>query len=290
MAFTKADLVLGRLVPERLLMALRLVFFLANAAALAFAYGSAAGPGTGAGQPSALRQGGCFSFVFATWALLAAVVYFALALSFHCKYRTLVARHFEYHESLLELSQDPGLGSTQFDARERVARIAWGLAAVACTVNLLALSSGPVSFAPSPPPEIYAAAAVTIALEAVLNRHTLRIAVVFECLVLGILFCGATWAINGSGSCRAFFSVHNNATLPWYTLHEFEGMWEGDDPGSAHTSPWMPYVALFGALLLSAAVMWCAAASRYHCLASEKDLTNFGGRKGVGDFVLCSLS
>ena len=81
----------------------------------------------------------CTACSFSSWTFSVVLLYFLLVLSIHYRQRTLIARHKEYHVSLLELSREPGLMSNTLTKRERCGQISFTLASVCSLANVCVL-------------------------------------------------------------------------------------------------------------------------------------------------------
>jgi hypothetical protein len=202
-----------------------------------------------------------------------AATYFLLALSVHVSRRTLIARHSEYHVSLLELSRDPGLGSTALTKRERCVRLSFTLACVSSLANMCAMLINTRNV-------IADGVALTVLIimfvETLLNRHTVGAFAFLQSVLFGVFFAGATFALNASGACSSYFRTHpdcgdpvNTAarnTSQWYDLHITCTNTRGSPPAS-----WRPFSIFFGLLMGSCFLVWSTTSLRFWCTDSKED-------------------
>jgi len=295
MAFTIADLVLPRCcLSERLLLLLRVCLLLLNLSLLLYTFFLF--------ERSERSCWYCFFILFSTWSTLLSSCYFVLSVSIHVKYRTLVARHFEYHESLLDLSSDPGLETSELGTFEKWSVKFITAAFVTNTVNLFSLLMDPrlssLSSQSSQTSQLHLSliSMVTVAVEIMWNRYTLRARAVLEMLLLGLFYCFSCWVVNWTEACNIFQltnqttnqttnhdiiiknSTHTTHDV-WYSLHVFEHVGVG-----SRFLYVMPYFFFFGALLVTGALSWFFTAIRFQCSAKERDLSDHTSK-----IMMCAL-
>ena len=216
----------------------------------------------------------CVGIELSSWSSLFASLYFALSLSFHIKYRTLLKRHFEYHSSLLELSSDHGLERTEPLSRWEKISVLTCLSAFVCAVAfVLDQYSLSTSVENNVPLQAALVTASTVTLEFLLNRFTLSFFALLEVVVLAIVFSLCTWLVNWTEDCTLFLGNRTNAT--WYDLHLFENVGEGK---------YMPYFFFVGVLVLSTAILFMFTALRFTCLAKDKDRSEHTNK-----IMMCAL-
>ena len=285
MAFTIADLVLPRCcLSERLLLLPRSCLLLLSLSLLLYTYFLF--------ERSEKSCWYCFLILFSTWSTLLSSCYFVLSVSIHVRYRTLVARHFEYHESLLDLSSDRGLETSELGTFEKWSVKFITAAFVTNTVNIFSLLMDPRLSSQSSQPSLLhlsLISMVTVAVEMLWNRYTLRASAVLEMLLLGLFYCFSCWVVNWTEACN-IFQLTNQTTNQtknsshttfdvWYELHVFEHVGVGSR--FLHV---MPYFFFFGALLMMGALSWFFTAIRFQCSAKEKDLSDHTSK-----IMMCAL-
>ena len=272
--FTVADLVLARCcLSERVFLCLRLCLLIITTTILYLSYQNQVVTNNNAPY--------CLFIIFSTWSCLFTILYFLCTMFLHFKYRTLVRRHFEYHESLLELSSDAGLASSEKIGRiERIQVTLYSLSLISNIVNLLSLATD------SPLPSLFPAhlqfsllATVAVAVDTLFNRYTLRASVLFESGLLGILYCCCTFLVNYTHNCDAFLFANMTATMntgsnnnsnnstTWYALHVFQDT----GVGSTRFVHEMPFIFFFSTLLLTSMICCTFTFCRFRCVGKEKD-------------------
>jgi hypothetical protein len=278
MAFNIADLILSSCccLSESFLKYLRCIFLILNLAMLAYPFVAL--------RSKHINHTYCVGIELSSWSSLFASLYFALSLSFHIKYRTLMKRHSEYHESLLELSSDRGIERTEPLSRWEKISVLTCLSAFVCAITFVCshvMATGPslsTSVKNYVPLQAALVTASTVTLEFLFNRFTLSFFALFEVVVLAIVFSLCTWLVNWTDDCTLFLdsSQHlgNRTNATWYDLHLFENV-EGK---------YMPYFFFLGVLVLSTAILFMFTALRFTCLAKDKDRSEHTNK-----IMMCAL-
>ena len=186
-------------VSERLLLAFRLLFLLGATFCLLWPFLSFH-PEPSPSKPTPSPPSACGVLSFPAVASIITVLYFILSLSIHYSHRTLIARHSEYHISLLELSRDPGLGSKALTKQERCGRLSFMLASVCSLANVCVLFFNTANlFADG---GLAMSVLLIMLVETLLNRHTLRLVAFIQSAMFGLFYVAAIVALNFSGACN----------------------------------------------------------------------------------------
>ena len=249
----RADLVLSRgCITEKQLLTLRLIFLVCGAA------------NVGTMLTDTIHQSSpCTAITFSAVTYYFVLIYFATACSIHYWQRTLIARHAEYHISLLELSRDPGLGSTKLSKCEVCGKIAFVLTWVACIVNvtIMYLNHKYVLWDNG-----YGLACLcVICIETSLNRHTVDAHALLYALVFGTIYAGTVFCINLFDSCSASLiadlecahSLNSTQQREWWQLHLL-----CDDYGL----PWSQAAIFFGTMIVTSLCLWSVTSLRVQSL------------------------
>ena len=195
---------------------------------------------------------------------------------------------------MLELSSDRGLERSELDKISKLGVVVFTAALVSSVVNLCSLAVAPPLPPLSPlrlslPAELHLQlsllSASSIAVELLLNRFIFKMGVLLEVLVFGVLYSLCTWLVNLNwvGECPRHNStgtnVTNATTVVWYDLRVFETVGVGTKYPHA-----MPFITFFGCLVVAAAVCFSFTATRFQCLAKDKDRSEHTSK-----IMMCAL-
>jgi hypothetical protein len=275
--FSLQDLLLPTCLSEKVLLIFRFIFLVVNLVLLVFQF-----------LKIKHVYWSCYFIAVQTWVSIFSVAFFALTLKFHYQYRMLIQRHFEYHESLLQLSSFRGL-SQELSKFEKSTSVLFFLALVCSAVNITSTFVNPpiilsTTFTNQVYMPISLISASCLVIELLLNRFTIVFFALFEAIAVGVIYCIFNWVFNiyGANQCKTFFrnaASNSSSDLLWYQLHIFEKIGNETNKG-----PEMPYVYFFVCLILIAGLTICFTAIRFSCLARDKDRSEHTSK-----ILMCTL-